>query len=677
MLSIISSILGVTLFFNLVLAGIAYFKQDNKLEITILLFGAVLLFDGLWAACILYLINQPPVTYTVGSSAYSIAKITFFSAVMWTILKVIFYKIVFVKEKILKTLSDYIILILGLISLFGTIINNGLFTEFTIFLEGSLQPERSGVNPFFIVYIFYAYFYSIVILFRKLKKTTDDIVKKQINFLLVSHALFVGLSITTNLVLSNILKIHYFNSLGPTFTLFSLGIYAYLIQRYHFLDLRLNLQKLLSYGTTSLILTPPTYAIFNYCFTISNHPFYLCIFLALTVFLLLFFPLKKFLNKLFNLLLYSEKQNYQEKIQLLIRKLSHGKLALQQALQQIPTTLNQALNLKGCFFVPARELALFGANFKDDQVLYREELACLGELENNQVLKRTAQKMAEQKISVLAPIQQNSTCQGALAIQEKNSADKLFSTEELAAIQQLAQQTVLYLNTFAQQKRDQEYFHQFQHFFRTPFTVGLLYMQEAMNEIKKDSPAYKNLQNSCQNFQKVIRFSSNFISLMSIEWDKKYLRTATSLKRSLEKALEEIPATLNERNQTFKPKITIRGRTNLIVLGSDDTLYEVLRELIVNALIFDSGEADITISSSRKTKMVTIKIINTGTITRKEIQTALTPFGCVKGNHHSISLNFTQVFAEAVGGHFTITSGRGKTFAKLTLPLAKEVLENK
>ena len=675
-MNIINLLLLATILINFLIIGIIFIKKQ-KLG-SVVFFIVYLIGNIWWSIGLTYLLSNPLTDpYVAGDTIYLVGQFTYLAPIILMAGKLWFLKYYLNHNKILNSFFDYIAIFLSILLFILVLIPNTFFTEIFIYYDGYLSTTKGSLVLVFTIFVLFHYLYPFFVVRNRLKKETDILLKKQLIILVWSHGIITGLGMITNWILPHYLDIPQLTSFGPIFTLGVAITFAYAVTRYHFLDLRLNLQKLLSYGTTSLILTPPTYAIFNYCSTIPNHPFYLCIFPALTVFLLLFFPLKNFLNKLFNLLLYSEKQNYQEKIQLLIRKLSHGKLALQQALQQIPTTLNQALNLKGCFFVPAHELALFGANFKDDQVLYREELACLGELENNQVLKRTAQKMAEQKISVLAPIQQNSTCQGALAIQEKNSADKLFSTEELAAIQQLTQKTVLYLNNFAQQKRDQEYFYQFQHFFRTPFTVGLLYMQQAMNEIKKDSPAYKNLQNSCQNFQKVIRFSSNFISLMSIEWNKKYLRTTTSLKRSLEKALEEIPATLNERNQTFKPKITIRGRTNLIVLGSDDTLYEVLRELILNALIFDAGAADILVKTSYKFKTATIIIANTGTLTRKEIATVLTPFGCVKGNHHSISVNFTQVFAEAIGGHFTLTSGRGKTFAKLTLPLAKEIPENK
>ena len=673
MLTIISYILGITLIFNLLLVSIAYFKQNKRLKTTTLIFGAILFFDGIWAACIMYLINQPPTVYNVGSSAYLVSQITFFSAVMWNIFKVIFYKIVFVKEKIIKSIYDYIVLILFTISLFGCLINNGLFTELIISSKVYIHGNLSGVFPVFTIYMLYAYFYGIVILFRKRKKINNYIIKKQINFLLFSHAFFIGFSILTNLLFPYLFEIYYFNSLGPTFTLFSLGIYAYLIQRYHFLDLRLNLQKILTYGTTTLILAPSTFYIFSLCAKSHAEPSYTCLIVPTVFFLVFFLPIRKLLNQLFNLLLYGKKQNYQEKIRFLSDKLSNGKLVLDKALQQILNTLNQTFNLKDCFFMPHWELALIGVNFQDNQILYRTELACRGEQENNLAMQRLAKNMAKRKIAILAPIKQNGKYSGALALQDKNQDNELFSSEELNSIRDLANKTVVFLNNLAKQYKEKEYFCQFQHFFRTPLSIACARLNMIMERFKQDAQTYEELKLVEQSLNKVVRFSTNFINFMSIDWSAEFFKEPTSLKQALKAALNKIPSALAERDQKFEPKISLKGKTDLTVLGSPGTLSAVLSELIVNALIFDSGEAEIAVITSRKFQTATIIISNVGTLTKKEIQTALTPFGCVQGNHHSISVNFVQVFAEAVGGHFTLMSSRGKTYAKLTLPLAKKI----
>ena len=674
-LSIVISVLGLTAVLNLLVVFFILSQRKNRITrffFSLFFFGVMLWSGAMLITYSLFANDITQNTFTHGSLIYFINHFIFFAPVIILTSQHWFIQS-FLDNKLPKSWFAYWPLLFSLAAAVISFTKDALYTSLTFYPEGYVILEMGAWQGLYSLFIIIHYVYTSYLIRKKIKQIKNWVIKQQLRLLFWSYITGIALGTLLNWILPVYFEIYHFNAYGPVIVLIPITFFAYAVTRYHFLDLRLNLQKFLTYATTSLILTLPTYAVFYYCSIISNHPFYLCIFPALIVFLILFLPIRKFFNQLFNLLLYGKKQNYQEKIRFLSDKLSNGKLVLDKALQQILNTLNQTFNLKDCFFMPHWELALIGVNFQDNQILYRTELACRGEQENNLAMQRLAKNMAKRKIAILAPIKQNGKYSGALALQDKNQDNELFSSEELNSIRDLANKTVVFLNNLAKQYKEKEYFCQFQHFFRTPLSIACARLNMIMERFKQDAQTYEELKLVEQNLNKVVRFSTNFINFMSIDWSAEFFKEPTSLKQALKEAFNKIPSALAERDQKFEPKISLKGKTDLTVLGSPGTLSAVLSELIVNALIFDSGEAEIAVITSRKFQTATIIISNVGKLTKKEIQTALTPFGCVQGNHHSISVNFVQVFAEAVGGNFTLISSRGKTYAKLTLPLAKKI----
>lgn len=179
-----------------------------------------------------------------------------------------------------------------------------------------------------------------------------------------------------------------------------------------------------------------------------------------------------------------------------------------------------------------------------------------------------------------------------------------------------------------------------------------------------------DLQRSLQQIQQASQASINLLRNVltwSYQGDRgEYADVSVALHR----VLSQLSAQISEKNISIKERVLAQNAT---VLGVQDMLEAILRNLLSNALkySFHSGTVEIEINDDGKQLCIAVADSGAG-MSREVLQDILSRkvFKGERSEGFGVGLKFTIEFVEKMGGQFQIESelGRGTT-ARVFLPL--------
>lgn len=640
MLILISTLLLTTIALNLFVGWVVWHRH---LEFTFVtnLFVSFLCFDALWAGGILFVINQPAGTYGVGSVAYLSMQTLFGAVCVWNLLKLIFYKKVFVAEPLFARIGDYVLAALFAVSTIGAIVPHGLFGEIIVSGTGYADLTRTGVNAIFSAYILYSYGYAIFVLQRKRATLKSVLLRQQTTWLLWSHTIFLGLSITTNLVLSNLLHIYYFNALGPAFTLFSLAIYAHLIQRYRLFDIRIGLHRALTYATSALVLGSLLAGIvLNLP---QSNPYLLLIANAATLLTLVVaaVPFTRWVSDVFGHYIFGANGSTISQLTRLTGTIAGMQGDLHEAYRQTMAGVIHALGLESCAFVPVAalpsQLTGSAANtlFHGRMGLYVDELDSRAEAIADREAEAIAGMLKAEEVAVLQPVRENGRLIGALRLGAKHTGAP-FTADELDAIAAIADDVKLFLaGATAVTPAQPEVAigslpeHRLRLHDRAIDQLSLIVIEaDVLAGMPRLPPIARTTAERIQRCAfAVSRLHHNFSYLDRNTADIPLDMSGTHIITLVQSVIAALPALYAERYAAPPQyRITLRRtpQSDWVVLGADAFIREGLNELLINALRY--AEGPIILEFIDHTETLALRLTHPATLTTADMTAMETPF---------------------------------------------------
>lgn len=426
----------ITAIINLLLGFIVLSKNPKK-NLYKFFFG-ITFGVFLWAGS--SILNHLTQNYTL--ALYS-TRISFLSALIVTAFLALF-SYTFSNEKIR---NKRLLLIIVITTLFSSCLT--LFTDAVVkdVVLPKLNIVEKGIEGnlliFFIIQVIVYLGFSFITLIQKYKKS-EGIIRIQIYFFFIGTLFCSFFAILATLILPFIFKIQIFAPLGSVSTIILMGLIAYSIIRYRFLDIRLTIRQSLIRFLLIFIFTA-LFSTFIWMIKVFTHEIniakaILAAFLSTVIGLSLYDQILKLIRSLFSQFLFQKDFTREEFIKTL-GKTIHESIDLDHLLENLKDALQQILNPQFVTFVLFKsqkeqtEIYFASQNIsltekmvkiltKTTEIIVRDEIPLL--LQDRKIsapLKELFTKiepfMKEKDIQVIIPLPGHNEMIGVIALGEK------------------------------------------------------------------------------------------------------------------------------------------------------------------------------------------------------------------------------------------------------------------
>ena len=439
--------------------------------------------------------------------------------------------------------------ILSLLVISYQIIVTGLIIGSRYIIEGSeivsgeeIKVYTGLLYPIFVLYHIGIFSVSFFILFTSYKKTDNNILKSQIEYILFGIAISVYLALGTNVLLQ------YFGNnswgwLGPEFSLAIVITSLYASYRYQFLDIRLLLGKIANLSFSFILsgILTLSFSLFLFQFFKGELSFFtflpfffLSFFIGITFFLFL-------RNILAQILWGREIQAFTSTLSSLEKK-----IAFLPHIKEVNTMLKEVF---------LKKLSIHDAHILSEKQLHSSEIRKIFlsrkdfvlnneiffQAQKREISKKGQQAFLEQSCTLLFPLYNSDNFIGVFCLGRKELSDP-YTSEEIEILKK------------------------FSHTLSIIFTNLSLYEEIAQSNItlqKKVKEKTKDLQRQYKEVQRIIQQQSNLISVTAHEF-----RTPLSI------ALFQLEDTLESHKHNSEVKEEL-----LVLQNSLDNLKELTQRL--------------------------------------------------------------------------------------------------
>lgn len=675
----------VALSLTLLATGVVTFFTFNKWRTLSAFFfalyflGFVIWTGGILANLLTYSTNPAVDTFRLGSLPYLTEQVLFFGAVLFITGKFWFVK-TYPENRMPKSVWEYWPLLLTIAAAIATIIPGSLFTYINITPQGYTLLDMGPATLLFTIFLFVHYFYIIGIIARKIRTAKHSVTKRRFRVFFWAHAITLLFVISLNWVLPIFFGQHHFNALGPITTFISVGAFAYAVTHHRFLDLRIQFQRLLTHLASVTVLLALLWYVFSNAAELTRINILLIDVATVLTALVVFMPIKIFFNRIFNILIFGTSQNYQERLHDAITQIASSNLTVKDAAAAMLLMLKKTLNLRDCRFVPVGEMPAIRTDdhtslFANGDSLYAEELASRGEMEMDQRARKISEMLEKNKIAVIQPIIHDDKLIGAITAGEKTD-DKLFTSNELDEIKEVAERAKLYFASLGEEKEIDQLrtlrdkwgkLENLEDRINNPLSHIVLSAEKLGREHRKISPELREMSTNAFQSSRAFR---HFLEIENLSKQIDFIQEPAELDIVLQDAFSQTHSQLLRRGFTKTPKINLKGTANLAVIGNPTILSTVITELLINAFLF--GKQPITLTRKDEGDVVSVQVTNIGYLKIAEINKALTLFGRFgKNAGNGLGLNYVKKFVEEVGGYLTLSSRNKKVVVEIVLQKTK------
>jgi len=445
-------------------------------------FAFFIFFSAIWllTLALFYIINDQFWVLNIG-------RLNFVS-VIWLVYFLFLFVCYFPKGslKIHKVFTHIFLLetiILSAITYFSNLV------DYNEIISGSERITVFGkLYPLFIAHFLFFCLLSIYYLWKKFKSSVG-LEKLQLRYLLWGIILSLFLGFITNIFIPIIFSIYSFQKLGSFADIILISFIAYTIFKYRLMDVKIIFQNILTY----LLISAFAYGCF-YGVTILNNYFfgsvfatnaYLMSIIFAFIFVLIFVPFQKLIQKLTKHYLFAELYNTQKTINNLTNKLTTI-IDLQEIIDLVVDTIRTTMNLnrsgvlllensiqsikyqiaKVVGFDEHNGISLVQDSFltqyldKTQKPLVREELDFLSEQVKNEAEKQSflslRNHMNKIEASICLPLISQNKLVGIIVLGSKISGDA-YTSEDLNLLTSLSNQASIAITNARYYKEIQEF----------------------------------------------------------------------------------------------------------------------------------------------------------------------------------------------------------------------------
>ncbi len=640
--------------------------------------------------------------YQPGSLGYLFEKLIFAGGVIWLSAQLWFFRFFPSGKKQLRWFDFWPFLIeipLFVVSFF----DNTLFGEIAVQPDGYSLLQLGSFTGYYSILMLFHFFWPLVTLLFNWRKAHHSIIKTQFRILFWSYLVFLLGAVGLNWVLPVFFGIFSFNALGPVFSLIIVLGMVYASNNYRFLDLRLNLQRALTYVSAGGIVTAMALTIFTNP-AISRASALLIDTITILTALVAYSGLTRVFSPFFNLLIFRRTSNYRDILREASNSISSSSLGIFEAVSHMGETIKNALGIQDARLVfassgtgnyqsidpgNAEQLSQNSSLvewFKQDHrdAVVREEIAYDLEFSHDRVsgqdslLKQLQQEMQQMYIAAAIPIVDDQKRLIAVLLLNEKVQKQFFSTEEIRetkmfldhmnfyiynAQQYLGLQNNLKNSDFVQKEFMTGLFHEV----RTPLTIAQSSV-EALNWTADSQEREGYIAQATSHIQKSSKILADFSDILAIEQGKTRLLFSTiPLHFLVQNALSRLDDLIREK----KAVVVLRNKD---ILESDvyvdvDRMTNVFTHVFHNSLIFHDTTANaikIMITAKRLSDGISVSIKDNGIgIEDNKVTIVFEKLYKVDAsrpveNGPGLGLSYCKAVVEAHQGAISLTSQPGK-----------------
>lgn len=555
---------------------------------------------------------------------------------------------------------------------------------------------------------------GFVLLIIKLKRS-KGVIKLQLRYLFTGFLLFYIIAVTTNILMPYIFNDYSLQPFGPLATVALLGFISYAIIRHRLMDLRMIVARFVAYIIFIILLGVfyigafyITYSFFtNKSFNISDSilPIVLTVIIAFS-----FHPFLKFIEKITNRLFYKEGYDTDSLLQTLGRNMS-GCLILEDLADIIFKSFKQELKISyaGIYVITKsfiwykdsigeREIPFNQKNIK--YLLYEAQRHGKDNFLNFDEIDEGKSRiiMRQEKLALVIPLIVKQNIIGGFFIREKMSGE-IFTSKDLnilgvltpemaiAVKNALSYQEIMLFNITLQEEVEQatekiqkanrhlkeldrmkdEFVAVASHQLRSPLSSMRLYLDKIFR-VKSDLPVdvVNKLYVVYESNLHLINLVNDILDVSKIESGRIELITQVF---DLVELINNIKDDLNTKAQNKELDIDIISDKKLMIKADKDKIYQVIMNLVDNAIKFSTKGGKIIIKAGIQEKKIIISVKDTGIgINAKDIGKLFSKFGRLNNAFSSMSqvpgtglgLYICKKLTELMGGNIDLVSEEGK-----------------
>ncbi|MFC1656202.1 ATP-binding protein [Patescibacteria group bacterium] len=679
-------ILSATLAIN-VLVGLSFFirnKSHNKIQS--FTFGLFYLSLNAWILSLIMISVSTPIFWT---------EVSFIAGPMLMFSLALFAHLFPKPSKNLKWWHlSYAIPIIVYTLLVA--IRSDLFVYNVVSVNNQIDAT---LGPLYFFHVLLVTIYPIValsVLFYKMFKATNLIIKTQLKYVLAGICFTIGFGVFTNVVLPAF-GIFYFNLIAPVVTIPLVISTTYAITRYRFLDLQFVFQKVLTYSTITLLATGLVLVFVRQdspLFYLSNQVLSSIIFI---IAILYFNTIFNFFQKLYTKLLPG-----QQKCKEVLSSLTSS-IVNTLNLNEIADLLNQnvrtalAVNNEATLFIP-QNASEITANEKPLMEFFSTHSGGLAfeEIELHEGEGHTSQQNYEDlkdsfnsfDASFVLPLKKDDDVVGLYIIKKTKQADAtkhLISVERLKHVEkflnQIASTAISNAKKYQQLKQtvdteenqDEDLIKSLYHEFNTPLTVikgNLELLQMEMEPQKVDE-----ISSLADEIDKVTKTTNTLIELSSLRKNKNNL---TFKALNLSHLIDRIIGELYSKNKSFR-KIKVKHKINdHIIKGASSLIEKLFHEVLQNAFFYATKKVEISYKTTGNELQINISDDGPG-IDKKNLPYVFDTFYRVDKSRTKatggtgLGLSIAKAIAERHHGGISIQSVKDEsTSVSISLPFESD-----
>jgi signal transduction histidine kinase len=614
-----------------------------------------------------------------------------------------------------------------------------------MFVDVSLENGVVAPSPGPLILLYGAQFFfylvaAVAILVRRYFSTVG-LEKLQIKYLLAGSLVTFGLIGISNFILVLWFQITIYVLLGPFFSLILAGVIAYAIAKHRFLDLNVVIARSVAYlvlltilaTVYSLLLFSTQRAVLRQL-TVTEQ-IIVSVLISLVI-VITFQPIKEWLDKetsrIFFHRSYRPHQIMEE-----VGQVATATLNLQNLTSRVLSIFSGRMSLEGAAIL--LKMNEYGMYMRAKGKLEgQDKKAQLHQIKTFELFRSALRRHKEKilvfdempesplkhlmrvlELGLIVPLIVRRRLIGFLTLQHKANG-LAFSLEDIRMVQLLAPQLsiminnalafseIKHFNTVLEEeinratkelkkanselkeldKLKDEFVSIASHELRTPLTAikSYLWMALAGKGGKLNSKLQNYVERAYRSTNRLIKLVNDMLNISQLESGRMMLNIKPiSLRRLVEEVIEEVRPRSQELGLEVTMKLPATKKDDqLMVVGDEDKLGEVLLNLVGNALKFTNKGGKINISVKReKGRKYLVTITDTGVgMTEETMNSIFQKFGLVAGSYRTnkqakygtgLGLYISKSIVELHGGEIWADSagkGKGSSFY-FTVPISQ------
>ncbi|MCF7831263.1 HAMP domain-containing histidine kinase [Candidatus Gracilibacteria bacterium] len=588
---ILQTILGVSLL-SALLIGVIVFCEPKISSREKMFFMSYIVGIIIWTGGIFSRYFFPEgVVYQYGDLPYIIMQILYTGAALVVFSQYWFFSLY--KNKDFKlSAGHYISVVLFFIFLVLILKKDAFFSSIELFPGKYAFLERETYIHFFVVYLLFFYFSCIEVLYSRIKKSVNQIYKKQLQILLTSF-LFLNTSVMlTNMVLPTYFHLPQFNIIGPAIYLIEAGFFFYAVTKLRFFDLQLTAQKYSTYISSALVCTSPLLITLYFSRSAGEVTTSLVggVFLLSLALVMLFWEKTKTAFDIFwNLVFYKNRKNP-------LQRIKEGVKGFQKSIREGLDILAEGMQVHEAQFILAGEVDPVFTNFfktHPQSELVRDEVEFELGISPRKDLRKIKSALDKYLISVAIPVfDNNKKLLGVILLKQKIEGG-LFSVQEIRETRVMLDEATIYLSAEDKQEdiekrlRDEnlvskEFLNNLLHEIKTPLMMAqnikeMIAWQQLQPEdqefISESDESIQELTRKLDSITEAFQWQQGLIPL-----EKSYL--------SLSDLFSFLKREFKEESECISLQIKPESLGNKLFLMDTKAIKMAFAEIVKNSIFF-------------------------------------------------------------------------------------------